>query len=136
MAKKIPGQGMSKSTPPEDSTNWVGDTFSGSAGGQTGNLEIRWHRSDSILLIDVLRYMITGNGTRNSANINIVVQADGSRNWKLGSNDRKQDGIWHTWSVRGQLAIGNATLITVKVEIVFDKPGIDDRTIITRKYGV
>lgn len=134
MTKKNKVQGKSEST--NAPTAWVGDTFSGSAGGHTGHLEMRWLRSGNSLAIQTLRYMITGNGTRNKANINIIVHAHYGKEWKLDSNDRKQDGTWHTWDTNGTLDLGNATHITVKVVFIFDLGGPDDRATIIREYAV
>jgi len=45
-------------TDSQPSADWAGDTFRGSASGDTGELQMRWRRSGSTLEINVLRYMI------------------------------------------------------------------------------
>lgn len=137
MNDKTSGQDKTESTNPEAPMNWVGHTFTGSITGHTGKLEMRWYRSGNTLTIQTLRYMFTGNGSRNKANINIKVKPNAAGEWKLNSpDDRKQDGNWHTWDTQGALTLGSSNKITVEVEFIFDLSGIDDRHIVTVTFNV
>ncbi|MGY1882479.1 hypothetical protein [Pseudomonas reactans] len=123
-------------TDSQPSADWAGDTFRGSASGDTGELQMRWRRSGSTLEINVLRYMISGDGSHKSGNINIIVHAHYGKEWKLNKNNCIQDGAFKDWDAYGALDLGSAGRITVKVVIVFDQPGIDDRTTITKEFNV
>jgi hypothetical protein len=137
MTNKTTGQGQPGSPASQASVSWTGDTFSGSASGRTGHLEMDWHRSGNSLAVRTLRYMITGDGSRNKANINIVVQGHNGREWKLNSpDDRKQDGSWHAWDTYGTLDLGGSRGINVVVVFIFDLSGADDRVTIRKTYNV
>lgn len=98
---------------------------------------MRWLRSGNSLTIQTLRYMITGNGSRNSANINIVAKAHAAGEWKLNSpDDRKQDGIWYPWDTNGSLPLGTSTRITITVVFIFDMGGPDDRKTVSAEFNV
>lgn len=117
--------------------SWVGDTFSGSAGGYSGNLEMRWNRVSSNLTVETLRYMFTANGNRHSANINVEVEAENGAKWKVDSPDnRRQDGQWHTWDTSHTIAVGAFRWIDISVTFIFDMGGPDDRRTVTKRFNI
>lgn len=132
---------MTIQTPMNDTAastaSWQNHRLSGNAGGHTGNLDIRFMRNANELTFMTEQYMITGNGSRNSANINIQVRGNGGGQWSVNSpDDRKQDHNWHAWNVRGSIGLGSSNKLTVSVEFVFDMGGPDDRVVVTGTYDV
>ncbi len=78
--------------------------------------------------------MFSGNGSRNEANINILV-TPGSL--KTNSPDNmKQDGKWYGWEANGSVVLDGSSQITVQVEFVFDMSGPDDRKFVTKTFNV
>lgn len=122
---------------PGSPKNWVGHTFVGSASGHTGRVEMRWLRIGNNLTIEVPRYMFSAIANHNKANINIIVDAHNAGEWELKSpDDRKQDGQWHPWGAGGTLALGSSTRITVKVVLIFDMGGPDDKATVILVFNV
>ncbi|WP_339470899.1 hypothetical protein [Pseudomonas sp. EL_65y_Pfl1_R83] len=117
--------------------SWVGDTFSGSASGYTGNLDMRWNRVGSSLTVQTLRYMFTANGNRHSANINFEVKAENGAKWKVDSPDnRRQDGKWHVWDTTHTMAVGGSIWIEIFVTFIFDMGGPDDRRTVSQRFDI
>ena len=110
--------------------DWQSFTLTNGAGGHTGFLEIRWKREGDWLTVRTERYRITGNGSRNKANINfsvLVTTTYQQFSWR-SPDDRRQDNIWHDWkNERDGLLKSGAHLVKFTTEFVFDTSGTDPR---------
>lgn len=110
--------------------DWHSYTLTNGAGGHTGYLEIRWQRVGSWLTVRTERYRITGDGSRNQANINfsvLVTTTNQQFSWR-SSDDRRQDNIWHDWKNERDVPLkSGAHLVKFTSEFVFDTSGTDPK---------
>mgnify|MGYP003604986014 FL=1 len=118
--------------------DWHNVTLTRGVTGYSGNLRIRFQRSGNTLTLTTEEYMISGDSSRNKANINYEVKVGNNTVWDLDSpDDRKQDGQWHTWSNYKSVAIPSGTqTITFRAEFIFDMSGPDDRAIATHAVSI
>ncbi|MGY2400848.1 hypothetical protein [Pseudomonas sp. SDO5271_S396] len=119
-------------------TEWHSYTLTKGISSHTGNLRIRWRRVANTLTVTTEEYMITGNGSRNSANINFKAKSSSGGEWKINSpDDRKQDGSWHGWPTQGSVALApSSNSVTFTSEFVFDLSGPDDRATATHTVSI